>query len=175
MKRLLLIIPLALGLVTQSTHAALFDAFLKLDGVEGESGDANHRNEIEILSFQWGMTLQGTNTTANGAGGGAGKVSLQDVHFVAKVSKASPKLMLACATGQHIESASFTIRSPDGRDYLFIKLKPVYITSYQTGGSSGDIVPTDQFSLNFTTITYTYVARDGTETTGEATRPTITQ
>ena len=48
----------------------------------------------------------------------------------------------------------------DHEPYLYIKLKPVYITSYQTGGSSGDVVPTDQFSLNFGAVKFEYKPYD---------------
>jgi hypothetical protein len=75
-----------LGLAAPSADPvpAGFDALLEIDGIAGESGD----------------DAQGV-----GGGGGAGKVQMQDVHFVAKASKASPKLFLACATGSHIAEA----------------------------------------------------------------------
>ena len=43
-----------------------------------------------------------------GGGGGAGKASLQDLHFVSHISKASPKLFLSCATGTHHKTASLS-------------------------------------------------------------------
>ena len=45
-----------------------FDAFLKIDGIEGESTDKTHPGEIEIQSFSWGVS----NTASGGAGGGGG-------------------------------------------------------------------------------------------------------
>ena len=53
---------------------ALFDAFLKLDGIKGESADAKHKGEIDIMSFSWGLAQTGVSAT--GGGGGAGKVQL---------------------------------------------------------------------------------------------------
>jgi len=32
------------------------DYFLKLDGIPGESTDAKHKDEIELVSFSWGVT-----------------------------------------------------------------------------------------------------------------------
>src|SRR5438874_12773374 len=128
---------------------AAVDYFLKVDGIEGESQDSKHKNEIDLESFSWGETQSGTH--AAGGGGGAGKVSMQDFHFVMKVNKASPKVMLACASGQHIPKAILTCRKAgtDQQEFLKIEFDDVLVSSYQTGGSGhSDIVPTDQCSLN---------------------------
>src|SRR5262245_920987 len=82
---------------------AAVDYFLKIDGVEGESSREGHVGEIEIESFSWGESHAGS--AAHGGGGGAGKVSMQDFHFTMRSGKSSPKLMLACASGQHIKQA----------------------------------------------------------------------
>src|SRR6266542_976170 len=92
---------------------AAVDFFLKLEGVDGESADSKHKGEIDVESWSWGESQSGTHGA--GGGGGAGKVSMQDFHFVMKVNKASPKLMLACATGQHIKEATLTCRKA-GKD-----------------------------------------------------------
>lgn len=132
------------------------DMFLKIDGIEGESSDDKHKNEIEVESFSWGLTQTGT--FAFGSGGGAGKAQFQDFHFVTKTSKASPKLFLACATGEHIKEATLTVRKSgeSQQDYLFIKMNDVLISSYQTGGSQGGGNPVDQVALNFAKIEYSY-------------------
>jgi len=79
---------------------AAVDYFLKVDGIEGESKDDKHKGEIDLESWSWGASQAGT--SPGGGGGGAGKVSMQDFHFVMKVNKATPKLILACAKGDHI-------------------------------------------------------------------------
>lgn len=141
------------------------DYFLKIEGIEGESHDHKHKNEIDVLSFSWGETQTGTH--AGGGGGGAGKVSMQDFHFVMKVNKASPKLLLACANGEHIKSAIMTVRKAgkDQQDFMKIKFTDLLVSSYQTGGSSsGDEIPMDQISLNYAKIEYSYQMQmpDGT-------------
>lgn len=143
-----------------TASAANVDYFLKVDGIDGESTDEQHKNEIDIDSYSWGASNPAGR--GGGGGGGAGKVSFQDIHFTAKVSKASPKLFLACATGQHIKEAVLTARKSGENQFEFleIRLKDVQITSYQNGSSAGDVVPTDQFSLNFATIEYKYVPQN---------------
>jgi type VI secretion system secreted protein Hcp len=177
MKRILFLILLAAGLMTQSIHAATVDYFLKLEGIDGESTDDRHKSTIEVYSFHWGITQSGGTLEGSGGGGGAGKVVFQDLHMSTKVSKASPKLMLACATGQHIPSVVFFIHRPGGdtQDYIKVTLENVLVSSYQTSGSAGDSIPTDQFSLNFEKIKFEYTAQDSSKTSGEDTRPTVTQ
>jgi len=133
------------------------DYFLKIKGIEGESKDSKHTNEIDVLSFSWGETQTGTH--AGGGGGGAGKVSMQDFHFVMKTNKASPKLLLACANGEHIPEAMMVCRKAgkDQQDFMKLKFYDLLVSSYQTGGSStGDEIPMDQISLNYAKIEYEY-------------------
>ena len=141
-----------------TADAAAVDYFLKLDGVEGESTDERHKGEIEILSWSWGETNTAAMSPGRGGGAGAGKVSMQDFHFVKSYDKASPSLFLKCATGEHIKEATLSVRKAGGdqQEYLKVTLTDVIITSYQTGGSSGDPVPTESFSLNFAKIEFEY-------------------
>jgi type VI secretion system secreted protein Hcp len=144
---------------------AAVDYFLKLDGIDGESSDSKHKGEIDILSWSWGEQQQGT--SQYGGGAGAGKVQMKDFHFVTHESKASPKLMLACASGEHIKSAILTCRKAGKEQQEFLKftLSDLLVSSYQTGGSeSSDIIPQNQFTLNFGKIEYEYKeqAADGT-------------
>jgi type VI secretion system secreted protein Hcp len=77
---------------------------------------------------------------------------MQDFHFVMKVNKATPKLVLACASGEHIKKAVLTCRKAGKEQQEFLKYSftDVLISSYQTGGASnGSIVPSDQISFNY--------------------------
>lgn len=140
------------------------DYFLKITGIEGESTDDKHKNEIDVESWSWGETNAGSHSM--GRGGGAGKVSMQDFSFTMRVNKSTPKLMLACATGQHVPEAVLSARKAGGdqQEYLTIKFSDLLVSSYQTGGSAGDIVPVDTISLNFSKIEYEYKPQkpDGT-------------
>src|SRR5918997_6570918 len=126
------------------------DYFLKLDGIDGESADSKHKGQIDLQSFSWGATQTGTH--GSGGGGGAGKVQMQDFHFVMKHGKASPKLMLACAEGEHLKKAVLVCRKAgkEQQEFLKVTMSDVLVSSYQTSGSAhGDEVPTDQCSVNF--------------------------
>ena len=140
---------------------AAVDYFLKIDGIQGESRDDRHKDEIDIESFSWGETQSGT--FAVGGGGGAGKVSMQDFHFTMPVNKASPALFLACAQGDHIKNAILTCRKAgkDQQEFLKITMSDVLVSSFQIGGAGG-VVPTDQISLNFAKIEVEYQEQDAT-------------
>jgi type VI secretion system secreted protein Hcp len=135
---------------------AAVDYFLKIDGIEGESADQKHKGEIDIESWSWGETNSGTHS--GGGGGGAGKVSMQDFHFTMRTNKASPKLLLACANGEHIKKAVLTCRKAgkEQQEYMKITMSDLLVSSFQTGGSSGGVVPTDQISVNYSKIEYEY-------------------
>lgn len=140
---------------------ALVDYFLKIDGIEGESEDSKHKNEIQVESWSFGESQGGT--MAFGGGGGAGKVQMQDFHFVMKVNKASPKLFLHCANGKHIPKAVLVCRKAGEKQQEFLKwtFSDLLVSSYQTSGSGmSDVVPTDQISLNFAKVEVEYKAQD---------------
>lgn len=128
------------------------DCFLMVDGIEGESTDDQHKGAINVLSFSWGEQA------AAGTGHGGGRVSMQDLRFTETTNKASPKLLLACASDQRIKTAVLSCRKPGQKDdFLTITLSEVLITSFEISGSqSSDPGPTEEISLNFTKIEWEY-------------------
>jgi len=148
---------------------ASVDYFLKIDGIEGESADHKHKNEIDIDSWSWSEHQTGASHT--GGGGGAGKVSMGDFHFVMRVNKASPKLMLACADGEHIKKAVLTCRKAgtEQQEFLKITMSDLLVSSFQTGGSGhSDVVPQEQISLNYSKIEFEYKEQKADGTLGGA-------
>ena len=130
--------------------------FLKIDGIPGDSADAKHKGEIELVSFQWGLTQSGT-TSGGGGGGGAGKVQFQDFHFTQRTQRSSPPLMLACASGQHIKGAVLTGRS-SGKvqlEFLTVKMTDVLVSSFQEAAQEPD-TPLESVSLDFAKIEFTF-------------------
>lgn len=137
------------------------DMFLKLEGIDGESMDAGHTDEIDVLSWSWGASNSGTMHIARG--GGAGKVSVQDINVVKYVDKASTAIIQAVAVGKHVPSATLTVRKAGGDEpveYLVIEMKSVLISSWQTGGSQGEERLTESVTLNFEEFKTTYTPQD---------------
>jgi type VI secretion system secreted protein Hcp len=136
------------------------DMFLKLDGVEGESTDNSHKNEIELLSFSFGATQPGS--AGHGGGAGIGKVQVHDFAFSKYLDKASPKLFAACASGQHFPKAVLTCRKAGGsqQEYLKVTFTEAIVSNLTNSGHEGSTLPTEQVSLNFSKIEIEYKPQD---------------
>src|SRR4029450_6240559 len=108
------------------------DIFAKLGDIKGESTDAKHTDEIEVLSFSWGVT----NPAPSGSGAGAGKATFKDLSITHHIDKASPKLLEACATGTHLKDATITHRKAGKgqQEYLIIKMNDVITHGVTHGG-----------------------------------------
>jgi type VI secretion system secreted protein Hcp len=142
------------------------DIFAKLGDIKGESLDSKHKDEIEVLSYSWGVTNAGS--MAHGSGGGEGKSTFHDLSFVHNIDKASPVLMQACATGLHIKEATITHRKAgkEQHEYMIVKMNDVIITSVTHGGSGDG--HSENVSMSFAKVALEYKPQkpDGTMDAG---------
>jgi type VI secretion system secreted protein Hcp len=129
--------------------------FAKIGDIKGESRDTRHKDEIDVLSWSWGLTQ--SVAPGRGGGGGAGKATFSDLTFVHNIDKASPILFKTCATGTHIPEAVLTARKA-GRgqvDFLVVKLSDVLITGvHATVSGTADMSET--VSLSFAKVELEY-------------------
>ena len=132
------------------------DMFIKIKGVDGESVDAKHKKEIDVLAWSWGLSQSGT--THIGGGGGAGKVNVQDVSFTKYIDSASHALLLACCNGKHYGEATLTVRKAGENplEYIKITMSDLIVTSVSTGGSGGEDRLTENVTLNFAKVKFEY-------------------
>jgi type VI secretion system secreted protein Hcp len=146
--------------------------FLKIDGIAGESTDAKHKGEIEVESFSWGVA-QSASPTPGGGGGGTGRPSFDDLAVVTPFSRASPRLMQACATGEHLRSAVLTGRRSGGKaqfEFMTLTLSDVLVSTYRSGAASADkVVPSDEFSLAYSKLQIEHEAQLPTGAAGDST------
>jgi len=144
-----------------------FDSFLKIDGVDGESTDAKHKGEIEILSFSWGVAQAITGTVSSTGTFSGQRADLVALTVVKQLDKSSPKLAQACAAGDHFKGAVLTLcrAGGDKQPYMKYKLSDVLLEAVRTGGASHGEggVPTEEVSLRYAKIEleYTVVGTDG--------------
>jgi type VI secretion system secreted protein Hcp len=131
--------------------------FLAIDGIEGESADKKHKGAIDVLSWSW---AEANPAPSGGAGGGgAGRVQMQDFHFTARTSKASPRLVLTCASGEHVKRAVLTCRrgAKTPFEFLEITFTDVLVSAIQLAGAEGvEPTPVDSVSLAYSRIELEY-------------------
>jgi type VI secretion system secreted protein Hcp len=130
------------------------DIFAKLGDIKGESLDDKHKDQIEVLSFSWGVA----SLSAPGApGGAAGKPTFQDLSFVHNIDKASPLLLKACATGLRLKEATITHRKAGKgqQEFLIIKMNDVVITGVQHGGASS-LPASESVNMTFSKVELEY-------------------
>ncbi len=142
----------------------MFDAFLKIDGVPGESQDDKHKEWIELHSFSTGVSQHvGGNRSTTGAATG-GRVEHQDFSIVKNLDKTSPKLNLFCCNGTHIPKITMELCRATGDKQLYYKiiLGDSIITTVRPGGSAkgGDAVPLEEVAFNYGDIEWVYTQTD---------------
>jgi type VI secretion system secreted protein Hcp len=144
------------------------DYFLKIDGIDGESQDDKHKNEIHVSSFSFGVSNTGTGGSNLGSGGG--RANVQDLHFTKVVDQASPNLFIACATGKHFDSATVTVRraGETPQEYLTYELTEVFVSSISTSGHEGGGIAQESCSLNFSKVKMTYTPQNPDGSPGAA-------
>jgi type VI secretion system secreted protein Hcp len=132
------------------------DIFAKIGDIKGESLDAKHKDEVEVLSWSWGVSQSGS--TTHGGGGGQGKASFNDFNFTHRVDRASPVLLSACATGSHIKEATITVRKAGKgqQEFLIIKMNDVIITSVNPSGSGDAAATAENVALQFAKVAVEY-------------------
>jgi type VI secretion system secreted protein Hcp len=121
------------------------DIYLKVDGATGESKDSNHKNWIDVLSFNWGATQPGN--MAVGGGGGTGKVNYKDLQIQALIDKATPAILKYCSSGKHVTKVELSICKAGGGqiEYSRIVLEDVLVTQTEFTGVGN----TDTIAVNY--------------------------
>jgi type VI secretion system secreted protein Hcp len=124
--------------------------YLKLDGLDGESLDEDHKNWIEIESFHWGV--DNPSSFAQGQGGQSTQAHIASMDIVKRCDKSSVILKKNCTTGKHIASGTVSCMKLDGDsrvEYLKIDLTDIMVSNFQWTGSGGDVQMGESVSLVF--------------------------
>ena len=132
------------------------DIFAKIGTIKGESQDVKHRDEIEVLSYSWGVN-QPPGPGGGGGGVAGGKPNFQDFAFAHRIDKATPELLLACATGSHFKDALITHRKAGKgqQEFLIVKMSDVIITGVTHGGDTSG-PGTEHVTISFAKVDFDY-------------------
>lgn len=143
-----------------------FDAFLKIEGIDGESTDDKHKSWIEVLSYSWGVSQMGARSASGTGGAAAARADFQDFSVVKILDKASPVLALACSEGRHVKEVKVELcrAGGDKMPYMEYKMSDAILSSVSVGGGGGG-EPTESLTFNYGKIEWTYTQQkraDGT-------------
>jgi type VI secretion system secreted protein Hcp len=147
-----------------------FDAFLKVDGIPGESTDDAHPDQIEVLSYSSGVSQRSSASASSGGGASSERADFQDFSIVKTLDKASPKLAVACADGTHIPEVVLELCRAGGNKlkYMEYKMSDCIVSSVRPGGSSqgGETLPLEEVSFNYGKIEWIYTQQKRADGSG---------
>ncbi|MBI4751742.1 MAG: type VI secretion system tube protein Hcp [Acidobacteria bacterium] len=150
-----------------------FDAFLKIDGIQGESRDEKHKEWIEILSYSKGLSQTAAFSSSSHGSKSAERANFSEFNITKALDKATPHLAFACASGQHYAKATIEICRAGGtskQTFMRYTLQDVLITNYTVngvgGGGDGESIPTENIQLSYGKIEWNYIPTN--QTTGQA-------
>src|SRR5262245_19697659 len=144
------------------------DMFLMVKGakhglIKGESQDGQHKGEIDVLSWSWGMQAK----PSLGGGVASGKSSINELKVLKNVDSASTALMLALRTNEPIQKAVLTLRKAGKTqlEYLKITIENGRVTglTIEAGDGSGtaNVIERVSFAFNKIEVEYVPQGKDG--------------
>jgi type VI secretion system secreted protein Hcp len=138
-------------------------AFLKLGDIKGEATDQDHKDWIQLESMS-APIHRSIPAGAKDQQRARGDTTLGDLVIVRPLDKSSTKLQEACASGKFYTDAEIhlctTVKGKQ-EPYLKYLIKNVIITSYGFHGTaSGDPHPSEEVTLGFTSVEWTYCVVD---------------
>ena len=134
------------------------DHYMKFDGVVGESLNKDHKGEIDVLSWSWGLSSSTAPTTSGRSR--AGRATPEHFTFTHVYDKASPVLASIAAAGRHVKQAWLTSRNTGAgaKDFLKVSMADVVITGVHQQGDADGI--TEMVSASVGHITFEYRQTD---------------
>ena len=158
-------IPVAAIIAQGVDEPADADLFLKLADIEGESIDENHKGEIDVLAWSWGVS----NTGFDGGfgGGGTGKSAFTPVKVIKSVDSATAALIAKAAMTDVIPEAILSITRNSGKgeeEYMKVTLTDVLVSKVAHGGQESEAGTAETVNLDWTKIKVEYRTqlKDGT-------------
>ena len=152
------------------------NVYIKFDGITGGSTASGHEGELEILSWNHGF-VQPTSPTRSSAGAGTvEQATHQNLNFSKYIDPATTALLKANWSGKQIATASLTCYRADGATdnapvkYLTVDMTNIIVSNYTLSGGSGDI-PVENVSLDYGSVTYTYLDQKHADGTADANLP----
>lgn len=146
----------------------MMTGYMKVPGIDGESRRADHEDEIDILSIDWGMVQAATMQI--GSGRTRSRATVNPISITKEYDASSPYIALACMQGKSFDEIVLSFRKDSGDthlDYLTITLTNVVISSYNMSGTAmGDAIQ-DSVGLSFESIKVLYTVQADDHSSGD--------
>ncbi|MEN6320478.1 MAG: type VI secretion system tube protein Hcp [Syntrophaceae bacterium] len=130
------------------------DAFMKIDGIPGESSDAQFKDWIEVVSFNWELDAPSSATSRTGG------LRCSAFGVVKVIDKATPLIFKAMTQAERINEidVAFCRAGKEKVKYLDYVFKNCIITkvTFGTTGESGQNLPVEHVHFRFATVEITY-------------------
>jgi len=144
----------------------MIDAYLKIDGIQGESTDEKHAGWIEVLDYDFSIAQKVSRTASSAGGAGAERADFSEFTITKLLDKSSPLLAMACAEGRHIDSAVIELWRAGKVKYMAYHFTDCLISAVSTHGDGG--FPEEEIALNVGRfeLIYTQQSRSGGQALG---------
>ena len=144
----------------------MFDAYMEIKGIPGDSEDKQHKGWIEFQSFSHGVSQSIGGARSYAGSATSGRCDHQDMTIIKAVDSASPELFKKCCAGTHIDTVTIKLMRASGESqtrvtFMQWDFKDVVISSVSPGGSAQGGDPVESVSLNYGEIKLTYVKSKG--------------
>ncbi|HWM89363.1 MAG TPA: type VI secretion system tube protein Hcp [Thermoanaerobaculia bacterium] len=152
--------------------------YLKFEepAIEAGSTAAEHKAEIEILSWNHGFTQPTSPTRSTAGSGTVEQATHHNMSFTKYLDAATHSLLKYCWSGKQIGKATLTCYRSSGAEdnkpveYLKVVMEHVIISNYSVSGGPGDI-PVENVSLDYGIVQYNYADQKESDGTGEGAKP----
>lgn len=135
------------------------DVYLQIDGIKGDSTDAQHPGWIECESVSWAVSQPRSATASTAGGHTAERCELSDIIFLKLADKASPLLLQLCAGGKTFPKAKFEFLRADAAGerikYYEIELQNVLIAHVAPSVGNGSMMA-ESVGLKFSKVKWKY-------------------
>lgn len=137
--------------------------FLKLTDITGDTTDDAHPDEIEVLSWSWGLLRAGTQDVTGRTTGG--HVSGEVFTIEKYMDSSSPVLLKHVCDGQGIAEGILTVQTSGGADEkveaLVITMEDVTLTTFMPSGmgEAGQNIPTETVGMTCKRFNYSYTGQ----------------
>ncbi len=140
------------------------DMFIKMKGdksgiIKGEARDKVHADEIEVISWNWGMT----GAVANYSGGKGASVQIQNFTFRKPIDKSSPILVAALCSNERIVEALFTCRKMGIKSGAPVEFTVIKFEKGTVARINRTVAHDDERAIEEVTISFQKFTEDYTE------------